>query len=132
MAATDPDAPGVSSSGWDTRLNWLWILYNAVAFVVVLTATAAVAWIGADVLHLDWARGRKLSALLVVTLGALAFGGVLGALQWLVISERGPVPRNRWIVANVGPAYWVGCLSSFPQWPRPRTQAPVSAAPDRV
>ncbi len=104
MVATGPGARDVSSSGWDMRLYWLWILYNAAAFVVVLTATAAMAWIGADVLHLDWASGRKLGSLLVATLGALVFGGVLGALQWLVIRERVAVPRKRWIVANAGPA----------------------------
>ena len=104
MSATGEDDRTVSSRGWDTRLYWLWILYNAVAFVVVLTAAAVLVWIGGDVLHLDLANGRKLAALLVATGGALLFGGVLGYLQWLVIRERTPVPLKRWIVANVGPA----------------------------
>ena len=30
----------VASNGWSPRLFWLWILYNSVAFVVVLTAVA--------------------------------------------------------------------------------------------
>ena len=42
--------------------------------------------------------------MLVAVVGAMLFGGVLGALQWLVIRQRAPVPRKRWIVANVGPA----------------------------
>ena len=92
------------SNGWSARLYWQWILYNSVAFVVVLTAVAVLAWIGADLLHLELASSSKLAALLVATLGAVLFGGVLGSLQWLVIRERVPVPRKKWIVANVGPA----------------------------
>jgi hypothetical protein len=94
----------VASNGWSARLYWQWILYNSVAFVVVLTAVAVVSWISADVLHLSVITRSGIVALLVATVGALLFGGVLGALQWLVIRQRVPVPRKRWIVANVGPA----------------------------
>jgi len=94
----------VASNGWSARLYWLWILYNSVAFVVVLTAVGVLAWIGADLLHLELTSSSKLVALLVATLGAVLFGGVLGSLQWRVIRERVPVPRKKWIVANVGPA----------------------------
>jgi hypothetical protein len=94
----------VASSGWSARLYWLWILYNSVAFVVVLTAVAVLSWISADVLHLSLTNRNSVVALLVATAGALLFGGVLGALQWLVIRQRVPVPRKRWIVASVGPA----------------------------
>ena len=94
----------VPSSGWSARMYWQWILYNSIAFVVVLTAVAVLSWIGADVLHLSWDDRGRIVALLVATVGALLFGGVLGALQWLVIRQRVPVPRKRWIVANIGPA----------------------------
>jgi hypothetical protein len=94
----------VASNGWSARLYWLWILYNSVAFVVVLTAVAVLSWISADVLHLSLTNRSWVVALLVATAGALLFGGVLGALQWLVIRQRVPVPRKRWIVASVGPA----------------------------
>jgi hypothetical protein len=94
----------VASNGWSARLYWLWILYNSVAFVVVLTAVAVLSWISADVLHLSLSNRSWVVALLVATAGALLFGGVLGALQWLVIRQRVPVPRKRWIVASVGPA----------------------------
>jgi hypothetical protein len=43
MAATGEGDRGASTRSWDTRLYWLWIVYNAVAFVVVLTAAALVA-----------------------------------------------------------------------------------------
>jgi hypothetical protein len=102
--AVPPESPNVPASGWSARLYWLWILYNSAAFVVVLTTVAVLAWIGADVLHLSWDDRGRIATLLVATLGALLFGGVLGALQWLVVRRRAPVPRKRWIVANVGPA----------------------------
>jgi hypothetical protein len=94
----------VAASGFSARLYWRWILYNSVAFVVVLTAVAVLASISADVLHLDFTSSSKLVALLVAILGAALFGGVLGSLQWRVIRERVPVPRKDWIVASVGPA----------------------------
>jgi hypothetical protein len=94
----------VASNGFSARLYWRWILYNSVAFVVVLTAVAVLAWISADLLHLELTNESKLVALVVATLGAVLFGGVLGSLQWLVIRERVPVPRRKWIVASVGPA----------------------------
>jgi hypothetical protein len=93
-----------SNDWWSARLYWQWIVYNTVAFVSVLTAVAVLSWIGADVLHTHWADRSRIAALLVATAGAVLFGGVLGALQWLVIRQRAPVPRKRWIVANVGPA----------------------------
>jgi hypothetical protein len=94
----------LASNGWSARLYWQWILYNTVAFVAVLTAVAVLSWISADVLHLSLTSRSGLVALLVATAGAVLFGGVLGALQWLVIRQRVPVDRKRWIVANIGPA----------------------------
>ena len=94
----------VSPTGWDTRLYWRWILYNSVAFIALLTAVAVMVWLSVDVLDLAVGNRSLVGALLVATFGALLFGGVLGSLQWLVVRERVPVPRRRWVVANVGPA----------------------------
>ena len=95
----------VAPSGWSGRLYWQWILYNSVAFVVVLTAVAVLSWIGADLLHVSLANGSRVAALLVATLGAVLFGGVLGVLQLRVIRQRVPtIDRKAWIVASVGPA----------------------------
>ena len=98
-------AVGVAPSGWSRRLYWQWILYNSVAFVVVLTTVAVLSWIGADLLHLSLANGSRVAALVVATLGAVLFGGVLGVLQLRVIRQRVPtIDRKQWIVASVGPA----------------------------
>ncbi len=95
----------VAPSGWSGRLYWQWILYNSVAFVVVLTTVAVLSWIGADLLHLSLANGSRVAALVVATLGAVLFGGVLGVLQLRVIRQRVPtIDRKQWIVASVGPA----------------------------
>jgi len=98
-------AVAVAPSGWSGRLYWQWILYNSVAFVVVLTTVAVLSWIGADLLHLSLANGSRVAALVVATLGAVLFGGVLGVLQLRVIRQRVPtIDRKQWIVASVGPA----------------------------
>ncbi len=95
----------VASSGWSSRLYWQWILYNSVAFVVVLTAVAVLSWISADLLHLSLTSQSRLVALLVATAGALLFGVVLGMLQLRVIRQRVPaIDQKRWIAASVGPA----------------------------
>ena len=99
----------MSPTGWDRRLYWRWILYNSIAFIVLLTAVAVLVWLSVDVLDLAVGNRSLLGALLVATFGAVLFGGVLGSLRWLVVRERVPVPRRRWVVANVGPALlgWV-------------------------
>jgi hypothetical protein len=53
-------------------------------------------------------------ALLIATLGAILFGGVLGALQWLVVRQRVPLPRKVWITANIGPAVLARLLVIMP------------------
>ncbi|MFI6219959.1 hypothetical protein ACIBEH_05325 [Nocardia salmonicida] len=92
------------SNGWSARLYWQWILYNTVAFVVVLTTSAVLTWIGADILDLSWTDQSRIAALLVATAGAVLFGWVLGALQWQIVRQRVPVPQRKWVVANIGPA----------------------------
>jgi hypothetical protein len=74
---------------------WLWILYNSIAFVALLTAGAVIAWLIADELGLAVANSHRVAALPVATIGAVLFGVVLGGLQWLVVRERVPVPRRR-------------------------------------
>ena len=88
----------VSPTGWDRRLYWRWIFYNSIAFIALLTAVAVLVWLSVDVLDLAVGNRSLLGALLVATFGAVLFGGVLGSLQWLVVRERVPVPKRRWVV----------------------------------
>lgn len=114
MTASSSGQRGVPANGWDARLYWLWIWYNSIAFVTVLTIGFLLALLGSDVLHLTLASRHVLVGLVIATLGAVLFGGVLGALQWLVVRERVPVPRRRWIVANIGPALLAWLLVIMP------------------
>jgi hypothetical protein len=114
MTASSSGQRGVPANGWDARLYWLWIWYNSIAFVTVLTIGFLLTLLGSDVLHLTLASRHVLVGLVIATLGAVLFGGVLGALQWLVVQERVPVPRRRWIVANIGPALLAWLLVILP------------------
>ncbi|MFD3555379.1 hypothetical protein ACFWWA_25255 [Streptomyces goshikiensis] len=103
-----------SSSGWEVRLYWRWIAYNSIAFVIVLTVGVALALPGSDVLHLRLASRHVLVALVIATLGAVLFGGVLGTLQWLVVRERVAIPRKAWVTSNIGPALLAWLLVIMP------------------
>jgi hypothetical protein len=81
MTASGAGQQAVSASGWNTRLFWLWILYNSIAFITGLTAGFLLALLGSNVLHLALANHHTLVARPAATLGAVLFGGVLGALQ---------------------------------------------------
>ena len=114
MTASGSGQRVVSANGWNTRLYWLWIWYNAIAFVTVLSVGFLLALLGSNVLHLSLASGHVVVALLIATVGAVLFGGVLGALQWLVVRERVPIPRRVWITANIGPALLAWLLVIMP------------------
>lgn len=114
MTASGSRRETTSRTGWDSRLYWQWIAYNTVAFVIVLTAGFLLALLGDDALHLEVSSHHVVIALLVATVGAALFGGVLGALQWLVVRQRVPIPRKAWITANVGPALLAWLLVIMP------------------
>jgi hypothetical protein len=90
MTASVTSQQAVSASGWDTRLFWLWILYKSIAFITVLTAAFLLTLVGSNVLHLSLASHHTFVALLVATLATVLFGGVPGALLWLVIQPLLP------------------------------------------
>ncbi|WP_329313461.1 MULTISPECIES: hypothetical protein [unclassified Streptomyces] len=104
MTASGSGHKRTSTSGWDARLYWRWISCNTLAFITVLTAGFLLILLGNDVLHMNLASHNVILALLIATLGAALFGGVLGALQWLVVRERVLIPRKVWVTSNVGPA----------------------------
>ncbi|MGW6574986.1 hypothetical protein ACWGAN_22870 [Streptomyces sp. NPDC054945] len=114
MTASGSGHEPASSSGWDVRLYWRWIGYNTLAFITVLTVGFLLILLGNDVLHMNLASHNVILALLIATLGAALFGGVLGALQWLVVKERVPIPRKVWITSNVGPALLAWLLVIMP------------------
>ncbi|MFC8452566.1 hypothetical protein [Kitasatospora sp. NPDC057223] len=114
MTASGTGPRAIPASGWDPRLYWLWILYNTLAFVTVLTVGFLLAVLGSNVFHLSLASGRTLVALLIATLGAILFGGVLGSLQWQIVRQRVPVTRKAWITANIGPALLAWLLVIMP------------------
>ena len=94
VAASEPGLATVSPNGWDTRLYWQWIGYNTIAFVIVLTVGFVLAVVGSDALSLNLVSHHVVVALVIATLGAALFGGVLGALQWLVVRRRVRIPRK--------------------------------------
>ena len=90
MTASGTGQQAVPASGWNPRLFWLWILYNPIAFITVLTSVFLLALLGSSVLRPTLASRHTLVALLAATPGAELVGSVLGALQWLVIQPLRP------------------------------------------
>ncbi|MFC8760735.1 hypothetical protein ACFUAG_08460 [Streptomyces sp. NPDC057193] len=93
---------------------WQWIGYNTIAFVIVLTVGFVLALVGSGALNLRLVSRHLVVALVIATLGAILFGGALGALQWLVVRQRVPVPRKVWSTANIGPALLAWLLVIMP------------------
>jgi hypothetical protein len=94
---TDP------ASGWDARLWRRWALYSALAYTIILAVIAALTSLGLGATHLA-VDHRAIGTLLIATLGALLYGGVLGTLQWRVLRERLTIARRSWVLACVVPA----------------------------
>ncbi|MEU6947508.1 hypothetical protein ABZ957_20085 [Streptomyces sp. NPDC046316] len=104
----------------------------------MLTVGFVLALVSSDALDLNLISRHMLVALLIATLGAILFGGVLGALQWLVVRRRVPIPRKVWVTANIGPALLAWLLVIMPAvitaqesdndatWPRGSSSMPSS------
>ncbi len=107
VAATDPAA------GWDRRLWGLWALYTALGYTVVLVIVWLLSGLGFDAVRVA-ADFRFAGTLLIATIGALLYGGVLGSLQWRVLRERVPMPRRAWVGAAVIPAIFVWAITVVP------------------
>lgn len=102
---TDPAA------GWDARLWRLWALYTALAYTIILAIVVGMASLELDITRVA-ASHRAIGTLLIATVGALLYGGVLGRLQWRVLRERLAIPRRSWVLACVVPAAicWVAVV----------------------
>jgi hypothetical protein len=88
------------------------VLYNAVAFTIILATVYLLAGLSLDVTK--QAVGHIVATLLIALAGALLYGVVLGALQWRVLRERITIPRRRWIITCVGPGLLAWLLIVLP------------------
>lgn len=98
--------------GWHARLFREWVLYNAVAFTIILATVYLLAGTGLDVTK--QAAAHIVATLLIALAGALLYAGVLGSLQWLVIRQRITIPRRRWVVMNIAVSWAIWLLTVLP------------------
>ncbi|MET0712798.1 MAG: hypothetical protein ABWZ30_09880 [Jiangellaceae bacterium] len=99
----------MSTTGWETRLYWRWILNNSLAFIALLTAVAVLVWLTADVLDLAVANRSMIGALLVATFGALLFGTVLGRCNGWWSASGCPFRDGNGSWPTSDRRWWVGC-----------------------
>ena len=86
--------------GWQARLYRHWVLYNALAFTIILATVYILSGLGLGVTR--QAAGHIVASLLIAVTGALIYGVVLGSLQWRVLRQRIPIPRRKWIISCLG------------------------------
>lgn len=98
--------------GWHARLFRQWVLYNALAFTIILATVYLLAGTSLDLTK--QAAGHIVATLLIALAGALLYSVVLGSLQWRVIRERISIPRRRWIMTCVGPGLLAWLLIVLP------------------
>jgi hypothetical protein len=98
--------------GWHARLYRHWMLYNALAFTIILGTVYLLAGVGLDVTK--QAAGHIVASLLIALAGGLFYGVVLGSLQWRVLRQRIPIPRRPWIISCVGPGTLAWLLVVLP------------------
>jgi hypothetical protein len=106
-SATDP------ASGWDARLWGRWALSTAVAYTLILAVIVVLTSLGLDVTAAALDH-RFVGTLLIATFGAALYGFVLGALQWRVLRQRLPMPRQEWVRAAATPALVVWIVVVVP------------------
>jgi len=100
---------------WDWQLFGRWVLVNAAVFVVIPVAgTALEEGASSHTKNLVQDHGG-LAVVLLALVGAALQGFVLGRWQWRVIRHRLPgLPRRRWVVATIVPAFLVWVLVIAP------------------
>lgn len=105
VSLTDP------ATGWDARLWRLWASYTALAYTLILAIIVGLASLGLDVTRVA-VDGGAIGTLLIATIGALLYGGILGRLQWHVLRERLAIPQRSWVFACVIPALvsWIAVV----------------------
>jgi hypothetical protein len=98
--------------GWHARLFREWVLYNAIAFTIILGTVYLLAGTSLDVTR--QAVGHLVATLLIALFGALLYAIVLGTLQWRVLRQRITIPRRRWIGVCVGPGLLAWLVTVLP------------------
>lgn len=98
--------------GWHARLFRQWVLYNALAFTIVLATVYILAGTSLDLV--EQASGRAAATLVLSLGGALFYAVALGSLQWRVLRQRVRIPRRRWVSACIGPGLLAWLLVVLP------------------
>jgi hypothetical protein len=111
---TDADrGPG---AWWDWHLFGLWILLNGIAFLVVPLAGVAVEQLASLATRKLVQDHRVLVVLVIAVIGAAFQGLVVGNWQWRLLRRRVPdLPRRRWVMATLVPAFFVWLLAIAPE-----------------
>lgn len=105
-------APTSEPLGWHARLFREWVLYNALAFTIVLATVYTLAGTSLDLV--EQAAGRTAATLVLSLGGALLYAVVLGSLQWRVLRQRVRIPRRRWVSAGIVPGLLAWLLVVLP------------------
>lgn len=115
-----PDSASDLRAGWDSRLWWMWVLYSALAYLLVFAIVLVLTSLGLDGTRVAGSF-ELIGTLLMATVGAAIYGAVLGRLQWRVVRQRLPMPRRTWVVACVVPAVVVWAVVVVPAGAGART-----------
>ncbi|HSC50245.1 MAG TPA: hypothetical protein VLD16_08290 [Gaiellaceae bacterium] len=98
--------------GWHARLFREWVLYNALAFTIILATVYLLAGTSLDLV--EQAADRTAATLALALGGALLYAFVLGSLQWRVLRQRIRIPRRRWVVTCIVPGFLAWVLVVLP------------------
>lgn len=98
--------------GWHARLFREWVLYNALAFTIILGTVYVL--VGTSLDLVEQAAGRTAGTLALSLGGALLYAAVLGSLQWRVLRQRIRIARRRWVVTCIVPGLLAWLLVVVP------------------
>ena len=110
------DADSSAAAWWDWHLFGLWVLVNAIAFVVIPLAGAAVEQLASTATKNLVQDNRALVVLIIAVTGAALEGIVVGRWQWRLLRRRVPdLKSRRWVMATLVPAFAVWLLVIAPE-----------------
>lgn len=108
--------PGRSAGAWwDWHLFGLWVLVNGLAFVVIPLAGLVLEQLASLATKRLVDDHRALVVLIIAGVGAAFEGLVVGRWQWRLLRRRmADLPRRRWVIATLLPAFAVWLLVIAP------------------